>query len=90
MHTAGFEPGTFQAGDEHSTNCTFSTVLAQVKNLEMFLSSCWLNLDNILAVSRKTDLEIFLAILLKLFLAIARHFGKLFFLAIARTFTSHN
>ena len=34
---------------------------AQVKNLKMFLSSCWLNLENILAVLWKTNLEIFLA-----------------------------
>ena len=72
----------------------------------MFLGSCTLDLENVLDVSRKTNLEIFLAttrivssyyqncfqLLLELFLAIARNFGRLFFylylellLAITRT-----
>ena len=33
----------------------------QVKNVEMFLSSCWLNLENFLSVLRKKNLEIFIA-----------------------------
>ena len=55
-----------------------------MKNLEMFLGSCLLNLENILAVTRKTNLEIFLATSR---IATARYFGWLFFLAIARTLT---
>ena len=34
---------------------------AQVKKLEMFLGSCWLNQVNVLAVLWKENLEIFLA-----------------------------
>ena len=46
----------------------------------MFLSSCRLNPENILALLRKTNLEIFFAATtVVLFLTIARNFGRLFF-----------
>ena len=53
--------------------------LAQVKNLELFLSSCWLNLENILAVSRKTLLIIIATTRIVSSYCIARNFGRLFF-----------